>query len=106
MARGSSIQPLRAAALSIAYHRSRDTRQSRIVEAVFHARDDVEICHGRLHHDDVRAFLDVLTDLTQCFFDVGRIHLVRTPVANFGVEPRGIAEEGSIERGQCWPRRT
>src|SRR4026207_644711 len=83
IARGSSIQPFRAAALSIAYsplprhaaagipdsafprpgleHRvlaAHVVRGRRHPELGLHARDDVEVGHRRLHHDDIGAFLD------------------------------------------------
>src|SRR2546422_196927 len=45
------------------------------------ARDDVQIRQRGLDHDDVRALVEVERDLAQSLQRVGRVHLVRAPVA-------------------------
>src|ERR1700722_7967473 len=53
----------------------------RNVESVSHFLDDIQIRHGRLDHNDVRAFFQITGHFAQCFPGVSRIHLVTAPVA-------------------------
>jgi 2-phosphosulfolactate phosphatase len=62
------------------------------IEALFHPRDDVEIGHRRLDHDDVGTFGKIGLNLAQRFLDVRRIHLVAAPVAKLRRGLRRLAE--------------
>ena len=97
IARGSSIQPFRAAAFSIAYSPLTWYAAVGIAELRLHPRDDVEIGERRLDHDDVGPFLDIERDLAQRLLDVGRIHLVRSAIAE-GRRRIGRLAERAVER--------
>src|SRR5436190_22097795 len=56
------------------------------------APQNVDVRQGRLHHDDVRSFIDIQSNLTQGFIRVGVIHLIRTTIAKLRHAFRGLAE--------------
>ena len=66
------------------------------MKAIASLADDVEIRHRRLHHDHVRAFLNIEFDFAHRFARVGRIHLIAAPVAELRRGFRGFAER-SVE---------
>ena len=54
--------------------------------------NDVEVRHGRLHHDHVGAFFQIEFDFAHGFARVGRIHLIAAPVAELRRRFGGFAE--------------
>src|SRR5207237_4115701 len=53
---------------------------------------NIHVGQGRFYHHNVRSFLDIQCYLTQGFIRVGKIHLVRAPVAELGRALGGLAE--------------
>src|SRR5947208_16853358 len=53
----------------------------RFAKTLPHTPKDVEVGQSGLYHHDVRAFLDIQSNFTQCFLRVRVIHLVRTTIA-------------------------
>src|SRR2546425_8455692 len=62
------------------------------------ARDDVQIRQRGLDHDDVRALVEVERDLAQSLQRVGRVHLVRAPVAELRRRVGGLPEDRKSTR--------
>src|SRR5262245_3074047 len=61
-------------------------------ELLLGARDHIEVRQGRLHHDDVRAFVEIERDLAHGLLGVGRIHLVGAAVTELGRRVRRLTE--------------
>ena len=75
----------------------------RFAKALADPPQNIEIGQGRLHHHNVRAFLDNERHLAQRFLCVCRIHLIRTTIAElrraFGrVAERSIEDGGKLRR--------
>src|SRR2546421_5768677 len=71
----------------------------RYAELELRARDDVEVGQRGLDHDDVGALVEVQRDLSHRLLGVGRIHLVRAPVAELRRRLRGGSEGLEEARG-------
>src|SRR5256714_6675025 len=64
----------------------------RQIKPFAHHLDDVEVCDRGLDHEEVRALHHVQLGLAHRLARVGRVHLVRAPVAERGRAVRRLAE--------------
>ena len=92
-----SIQPLPAAAFTIAYSPLTWYAATGTSNASRSARDDVEVRQRGLHHHHVGALGDVERGLVERLAGVGRVHLVAAPVAELRRALGGVAER-SVQR--------
>ena len=72
-------------------------RRRRVTERLFDATDDVQVRQRRLHHHDVSALGEILLDFPERLASVGRIHLMRSAIAE-ARRGSGSVAKGSVQR--------